>query len=126
MTVGLTEHAFDIIGDVRAVEAVDAEEADGWRRRRHHHHHAAAAAAAAGPSSTLLARLHWEGFKRTASDELYHASWANVSDVRDVAVPFPATLVGLNAAAVGEPYKARSVISRRSPRDRVGAARAVP
>jgi hypothetical protein len=46
--------------------------------------------------------------------------------VRDVAVPFPATLVGLNAAAVGEPYKARSVISRRSPRDRVGAARAVP
>jgi glycine cleavage system H lipoate-binding protein len=101
MTVGLTEHAFDIIGDVRAVEAVDleeeAEDGDGARRRR--------AASAAGPSSTLLARLRWEGFKRTASDELYHASWANVSDARDVAVPFAATLVGLNAAAVREPYK---------------------
>jgi hypothetical protein len=80
MTVGLTERAFDMIGDVKRIETmVDT-------------------GAAVGAGEQLM-KLHWEGFKRTASDELYHALWANVSDHRGLALPFAASVVGVNGMA---------------------------
>jgi|AntAceMinimDraft_11_1070367.scaffolds.fasta_scaffold669818_1 hypothetical protein len=42
---------------------------------------------------------------RAASDELYHASWANVSDRRGMSLPFAAHVLGVNARAVDDPYK---------------------
>ena len=66
MSVGLTSRAFDLIGDVRHVEQtfrhfVDIRRDPGGRAPVH---------AALG------------GFKRTASDELYHAQWANATGDR--------------------------------------------
>lgn len=85
LTVGLTERAFDLIGDVRAVADL-------------------APAGASVAASAPLATLEWEGFRRTASDELYHASWANVSGARPLALPFPSDVVEANDAVVGDPY----------------------
>lgn len=86
MTVGLTERAFDLIGDVKTIEAlVDA-------------------GAAVGAGGKIM-NLHWEGFRRTASDELYHAIWANVSDYRGLSLPFAASVVDVNGRAMADPYK---------------------
>ena len=52
-----------------------------------------------------LAHMHWEGFKRTASDELYHAVWANTSGERGISLPFAAKVVEYNPAALEDPYK---------------------
>ena len=87
MTVGLTERAFDLIGDVKKIDTLVPE------------------GVAVGAGETI-ANLHWEGFRRTASDELYHAMWANVSDNRTISLPFAASVVGVNAAAMEDPYKA--------------------
>ena len=86
MTVGLTPRALDLIGDVKAIDRV----VDPGAR------------VGAGGN---LASLHWEGFRRTASDELYHAVWSNVSSRRPLALPFAASVVGFNGAAVADPYK---------------------
>ena len=82
---GQTERAFDLIGDVRVVADL-------------------APAGASVAASAPLATLEWEGFRRTASDELYHASWANVSGARPLALPFPSDVVEANDAVVGDPY----------------------
>jgi hypothetical protein len=75
------------------------------------------------PAQAVLADLHWDGFmarardalvlrccalaephsrlacaQRTASDELYHATWANASGVRRVLLPLPARVLALNTA----------------------------
>ena len=49
--------------------------------------------------------LTWEGFTRTASDELYHAVWANSSGVRKFSLPFQSEVIGFNQDAVADPYK---------------------
>ena len=67
--VGLADRAFDEIGDVKVIAAVAAA---GSRLRRDEN----------------VCVLSWEGFKRTASDELYHAVWANASGDRRFAAPF--------------------------------------
>jgi hypothetical protein len=36
--------------------------------------------------------------QRSASDELYHATWRNAKGVRRVAVPLPARLLSLNSS----------------------------
>ena len=83
--VGLADRAFDEIGDVKVIAGVAAV---GSRLRRHEN----------------ICVLSWEGFKRTASDELYHAVWANASGDRDFAVPFPCEVVDFNASALADPY----------------------
>ena len=49
--------------------------------------------------------LRWEGFKRTASDELYHAVWANTEGVRNFRLPFQSEVVKFNKNALADPYK---------------------
>ena len=83
--VGLADRAFDEIGDVKVIAGVAAV---GSRLRRHEN----------------ICVLSWEGFKRTASDELYHAVWANASGDRDFAVPFPCEVVDFNVSALADPY----------------------
>ena len=83
--VGLADRAFDEIGDVKAIAAVAAA---GSRLRRDEN----------------VCVLSWEGFKRTASDELYHAVWANASGDRRFAAPFACEGVEINASALADPY----------------------
>ena len=80
LTVGLTERAFDLIGDVRRVENP-------------------AEPGASVPAGAPLAKLHWEGFRRTASDELYHAVWANAEGIRALSLPFPSTVTRVHREA---------------------------
>ena len=83
--VGLADRAFDEIGDVKAIAGVAAA---GSRLRR-------------GENFCVLS---WEGFKRTASDELYHTVWANASGDRDFAAPFACEVVDVNASALADAY----------------------
>jgi glycine cleavage system H lipoate-binding protein len=83
--IGLADRAFDEIGDVKAIAAVAAA---GSRLRRDEN----------------VCVLSWEGFKRTASDELYHAVWANASGDRRFAAPFACEVVEINASALADPY----------------------
>lgn len=86
LTVGLTERAFDLIGDVRRVENP-------------------AEPGASVPAGAPLAKLHWEGFRRTASDELYHAVWANAEGIRALSLPFPSTVTRVHREAAEDPYR---------------------
>jgi hypothetical protein len=81
-TMGLTERAFDLIGDVRKLEALVEE------------------GASVGAGQKLM-DAHWEGYKRGASDELYHARWSVVADTRGVSLPVTATVLGLNPVGSG-------------------------
>lgn len=71
--VGLTAQLLDAIGDVEAIE---------WT--------------APVEPQRVVARLSWSGFTRTASDELYHAVWANARGVRSVALPVSGTVLARN------------------------------
>jgi glycine cleavage system H lipoate-binding protein len=83
--IGMAERAFDIIGDVRAIET---RRAVGERARA---------------GETLL-EITWRGFRRTASDELYHARWANAEGKREIPAPFDCVVREINADAVQDPY----------------------
>ena len=84
--VGLADRAFDEIGDVKAITRL-AE--TGKRVSR----------------GETVGVLKWEGFKRTASDELYHAVWANATGDRDFTAPFDCDVVAFNEKALADPYK---------------------
>lgn len=75
--VGLTPALLDALGDVTAVEV-----------------------APPGPVTppAPLARLSWSALTRSASDELYHATWGHAAGVRDVVLPLAATLIERGAA----------------------------
>ena len=90
MTVGLTPRAFDLIGDVRHVEQTFRHFVDIRGEI---------------PDGVPLCMLHWEGFKRTASDELYHAQWANATGDRPLTLPFAAAVVAVNQSAISDAYK---------------------
>ena len=90
MSVGLTSRAFDLIGDVRHVEQTFRHFVDIRGEI---------------PEGVPLCMLHWEGFKRTASDELYHAQWVNATGDRPLTLPFAAAVVAVNQAAISEAYK---------------------
>ena len=85
--VGLADRAFDEIGDVKAIAAVAAA---GSRLRRDEN----------------VCVLSWEGFKRTASDELYHAVWANASGDRRFAATARGEVAEINASALGPTRRA--------------------
>ena len=78
LTVGLSERALDLIGDVKRVEPL-------------------VALGATAPAGSHVAHVHWDGYRRTASDELYHAVWAHAKDVRRVGLPFAATVLAFNS-----------------------------
>lgn len=84
--VGLADRAFDEIGDVKAITRL-AE--TGKRVSR----------------GETVGVLKWEGFKRTASDELYHAVWANATGNRDFTMPFTCEIVAFNEKALADPYR---------------------
>ena len=84
--VGLAERAFDEIGDVKAITRL-AE--TGFRLSR----------------GETVCVLKWEGFKRTASDELYHAVWANATGNRDFTMPFTCEILAFNEKALADPFK---------------------
>tara|TARA_B100000767_G_scaffold63016_1_gene59042 strand:- start:134 stop:1021 length:888 start_codon:yes stop_codon:yes gene_type:complete len=86
LRVGLADRAFDLIGDVKGIE--DTKSAGDTSK---------------GHENMCL--LTWEGFTRTASDELYHAVWANSSGVRKFSLPFQSEVIGFNQDAVADPYK---------------------
>eukprot|EP01047_Picozoa_sp_COSAG01_P021047 COSAG01_NODE_1209_length_11232_cov_5.378818_1_plen_361_part_00 len=48
------------------------------------------------PPGTALLRIGWSGYTTTAADELYHASWGNVSGEAVLSTPLPAALAGVN------------------------------
>eukprot|EP00873_Tetraselmis_striata_P041540 jgi/Tetstr1/461804/TSEL_000092.t1 len=50
-----------------------------------------------------LLDIHWEGFQRTASDELYHAVWDVVEGKRALKLPFAAQVCSYNAAILRDP-----------------------
>ena len=83
--IGMSERAFDVIGDVRKIET---RRAVGERARA---------------GETLL-EISWRGFRRTASDELYHARWANAEGTREIAAPFDCVVREINEDAVRDPY----------------------
>ena len=83
--VGLADRAFDEIGDVKAIARL-AETGTSVCRGEN------------------VCVLRWEGFKRTASDELYHAVWANASGDRDFTAPFTCDVVAFNEKALADPY----------------------
>lgn len=83
--IGMAERAFDIIGDVRTIET---KRAVGERARA---------------GETLL-EITWRGFRRTASDELYHARWANAEGTREIPAPFDCVVREINEDAVRDPY----------------------
>jgi glycine cleavage system H lipoate-binding protein len=84
--VGLADRAFDEIGDVKAITRL-AE--TGKRVSR----------------GETVGVLKWEGFKRTASDELYHAVWANATGNRDFTIPFTCEILAFNEKALADPFK---------------------
>ena len=47
------------------------------------------------PGNTLIT-LSWEGYKRTAADELYHAVWDSIEGTTALRSPIHCTLTGLN------------------------------
>jgi hypothetical protein len=83
--VGIAGRGFDLMGDCRRVEPV------------------AQSGAMARRGETLV-KAHWDGFSRSASDELYHATWANASGVREVKMPFDGRVVRFNVEALKNPY----------------------
>mmetsp|Transcript_7692 Transcript_7692/g.19548 ORF Transcript_7692/g.19548 Transcript_7692/m.19548 type:complete len:220 (-) Transcript_7692:723-1382(-) len=50
-----------------------------------------------------LLDIHWEGYQRTASDELYHAVWDVVEGKRALKLPFAAQVCSYNAAILRDP-----------------------
>ena len=85
LRVGLTDRTFDLIGDVKGIgEAVSVGDTVN--------------------SHENMLLLSWEGFTRTASDELYHAVWANTEGVRKLSLPFQSQVVGFNDDALSDPY----------------------
>jgi|TARA_B110000977_G_scaffold11597_3_gene14971 glycine cleavage system H lipoate-binding protein len=84
--VGLADRAFDLIGDVKGMDK------------------AVKVHTTIAKHENLLV-LRWEGFKRTASDELYHAVWANTEGVRNFRLPFQSEVVKFNKNALADPYK---------------------
>lgn len=55
------------------------------------------------PAGRPVASVAWEGFQRSASDELYHAVWANAQGVKCITLPFSATVVKVNRQLVDQP-----------------------
>jgi len=54
-------------------------------------------------SGAKLLDIQWEGFARTASDELYHAVWRNVTGTRSVEMPFAARVLRYNHQVLADP-----------------------
>ena len=85
--IGIAPRGFELIGDVRRIEPVKAS---GEFARR----------------GDAVLKAHWTGFARSASDELYHATWANAKGVREVVMPFDGVVVRFNAEALKDAYGA--------------------
>ena len=81
----MADKAFDEIGDVRSIRVVQP-------------------VGSKVEADATMCVLSWEGFKRTASDELYHAVWANATGERDFAAKFPCEIVNHNERALQDPY----------------------
>lgn len=60
-----------------------------------------------------LLDIHWEGYQRTASDELYHAVWDVVSGTRTLTLPFAARVLEYNSEIIKEPGTLLSADSER-------------
>jgi len=82
LRVGFTEAAFEEIGDVVRVRAATEKEKL--------------------PPHGRLVELHWEGYKRSSSDELYHARWESAEGTASLQLPFAATVTATNAEALAE------------------------
>ncbi|KAF5834057.1 hypothetical protein DUNSADRAFT_9407 [Dunaliella salina] len=63
------------------------------------------------PNQTLSTKLPiisagWSGYKRSASDELYHASWnEQVQGTTDIRLPFAATILEANSEVLEDPSR---------------------
>ena len=64
----------------------------------------------AGPTAAPAALLHWESVRRSASDELYHATWRTERGTTPVGVP-PSVLSGSKLLSVNTALDPRDVTS---------------
>jgi len=93
LRLGISEAALDALGDVEALEWPTSAEVS---------------------AGATLCSLRWTGFSRTASDELYHATWANISGTHNLRSPLPGTLLLTNAALQPDKVDARSWLAQMS------------
>mmetsp|Transcript_17061 Transcript_17061/g.44690 ORF Transcript_17061/g.44690 Transcript_17061/m.44690 type:complete len:170 (+) Transcript_17061:51-560(+) len=58
------------------------------------------------PAGHQVAQISWSGYKRSASDELYHASWnEQVQGSTDIRLPFAATILEANLDVLKDPSR---------------------
>lgn len=89
VTLGVGDVVLNTIGDVKSIE---------WKQQ--------------GGATSPVAVLHWTGFLRSDSDELYHATWKNTEGAHNVHVPVRGTVLALNTALKPEQLDCNAWLAR--------------